>query len=193
MHEQPLFSEEEGFIDGASKDSQNITGEWHPLQQLIDGVEVREVKNVIRKNGGVLTEIFRGDWQLDDGVVDQIFQNILDTRGISGWHVHQKTTDRIFVNWGSIKIVLYDARSRSPTLGTINEFCFGGSRPALVVIPPGIWHAVQNLHHGPSALLNIVDHAYQYDDPDHWRLPIDTDKIPYAFNLNGHAPVDSNA
>jgi hypothetical protein len=30
-------------------------------------------------------------------------------------------------------------------------------------------------------VLNLTDHAYTYDSPDHWRLPVDTRRIPYRF------------
>jgi len=33
----------------------------------------------------------------------------------------------------------------------------------------------------PSILVNLVDAAYSYDDPDHWRLPPDTPEIPYSL------------
>ncbi len=175
------FGVAQGFIEGAVKDRQNITADWLSLEQLIDGVKVREVKNVCKRQGGVLTEVFRSDWSLDDGIVDQIFQNMLAPGEVSGWHAHQLTTDRIFVNYGRLRIGLYDARSASTTFGKYNEMHFGTDRPALVLIPPGVWHAVQNNTSEPAALLNAVDRAYRYEDPDHWRLPIDTPQIPVRF------------
>ena len=175
-------SSTEGFIDGAKKDKQSITADWLPLQELIESVRVYEVKSVLKAGAGRLTEIFRRDWGLDDGVVDQVFQNMLEPGQISGWHMHQKTTDRIFVNYGHLWITLYDARSGSDSYGRINTFSFGDSRSALVTIPPGVWHAVANLGSRKAILLNLVDQAYSYEDPDHWRLPIDTDKIPYRFD-----------
>jgi dTDP-4-dehydrorhamnose 3,5-epimerase len=114
--------------------------------------------------------------------VDQVFQVMMNPGVISGWHTHQRTTDRLFVSHGVILIVLYDSRADSPTLGLVNEFRFGVARPALLTIPPGVWHAVRNLSAEPSILLNLTDCAYTYEDPDHWRLPLDTDKIPYRFS-----------
>jgi dTDP-4-dehydrorhamnose 3,5-epimerase len=51
----------------------------------------------------------------------------------------------------------------------------------LVVVPPGVWHGVQNTGSVPGLLLNVVDRAYCYEEPDHWRLPADTANIPYRF------------
>jgi dTDP-4-dehydrorhamnose 3,5-epimerase len=168
------------MIDGATRDRQSITADWVPLQEAIEGVKVCEVRNVPKENG-VLTEVFRRDWELDEAPVDQVFQVTLFPGGVSAWHAHQVTTDRLFVNRGQMKIVLYDARPGSPTHGRVNEFRFGAVRPALVVIPPGVWHGVQNLGAEVGSVLNLVDRAYRYEDPDHWRLPLDTPKIPYTF------------
>jgi dTDP-4-dehydrorhamnose 3,5-epimerase len=164
------FSPKTGHIAGSNKDKQSITADWMGLQKLIEGVQIREVKNVCKRQGGILTELFRRDWGLDEGAVEQIFQNILQPNEYSGWHVHQFTTDRIFVNWGSMRLGLYDARTDSPSFNLANEFYIGMNRPTLITIPPGVWHAVHNNTNEASALINMVDKAYQYEDPDHWRF-----------------------
>jgi dTDP-4-dehydrorhamnose 3,5-epimerase len=163
------------------KDRQSITADWNGLEGSIAGVRVREVKNVIKPNGDVLCEIFRREWFSDECVVDQVFQVTLDAGSVSAWHMHRSTTDRLFVSRGLIRIVLYDAREDSPTRGQVSEFRFGAMRPGLVCVPPGVWHGVQNMASEPAILLNLVDAAYKYSDPDHWRLPEDTDEIPYRF------------
>ena len=108
--------------------------------------------------------------------------------GIPVVGLHGLTATRRYLVMGSRslersghRVVLYDARGDSPTRGQMNEFRIGTVRPGLIVIPPGVWHGVQNLHDGPSTLVNLVDRAYRYDDPDHWRLPPDTAEIPYRF------------
>jgi len=168
------------LLQGAIKDEQGITADWEIIQNLIHDVAFREVKNV-PKFGGMLTEIFRRDWNLESGSIDQVFQVSLMPGTISEWHMHQYTTDRIFVNQGMIQIVLYDGRRNSPTFGFINEFKLGVYRPGLVIVPAGVWHAVQNIANETSCLLNLVDKAYQYENPDHWRLPEGTKEIPYTF------------
>jgi dTDP-4-dehydrorhamnose 3,5-epimerase len=166
-------------IEGV-KDGQSIAADWVVPRELIDGVVLKEVRNVPKENG-LLTEIFRAEWDLGVAAVDQIFQVTLFPRQISAWHSHRETTDRLFVNHGQMKIVLYDARPGSVTEGLVNEFLLGAWRPGLVVVPPDVWHGIQNLHHEPSTILNVVDRAYRYEDPDHWRVPADSAEIPYSF------------
>jgi dTDP-4-dehydrorhamnose 3,5-epimerase len=170
---------ESGLL-GATRDHQSITHDWQPVQPLIAGIEVREVRNVIKDNG-YLTEIWRADWGPAPAMVAQVFQVVIEAHGISAWHVHEHVTDRLFANHGLLKIVLFDARPASSTMGRVNVFRCGTARSMLIVVPPGVWHGVQNLSAERALLLNLPDRAYQYASPDHWRLPPDTDRIPYSF------------
>jgi dTDP-4-dehydrorhamnose 3,5-epimerase len=171
------------YLDGMKQDGQSITRDWQLLnQKLIDGVTIKQMSNV-PTGYGHLCEVYRSDWKLDSGGVDQVFFSVLEPGSISGWHAHGKTTDRLFVALGRMLIVLYDARQSSPTHGQVNQFRLGTVRPALTVVPPGVWHGVQNIGSAASLLINVVDHAYEYEQPDHYRLPLDTEEIPYRFAL----------
>lgn len=167
---------------GAQKDRQSVTAEWDLIPtRLISGVIVRHVKHVPTSNG-VMTEIYRRNWFNGESIVDQIFQASLEPEGISAWHAHEFITDRLFVSRGSANLVLYDGRSDSPTCGLVNKFILGSYRPLLIIVPPKIWHGVQNLGSDVALIVNAPDHAYHYADPDHWRLPVDTTAIPYQFS-----------
>lgn len=177
-------SENAWLLPGAAKDQKSITADWQFVSQnLIEGVRVKEVRHVPKENG-YLTEVFRKDWALDDLPVSQVFQVTLYPWQVSAWHSHANTFDRIFANQGTIKLVLYDARADSPSYGQINEFRIGMIRPTLIVIPPKVWHGIQNLNSETSSILNLVDGAYQYEDPDHWRLAWDSAEIPYRFKTD---------
>jgi dTDP-4-dehydrorhamnose 3,5-epimerase len=175
-------SEGQWKVPGATKDRQSITADGNLTGvRLIDGVTVHEVRNV-PKNNGHLTEIFRCDWFGGVAHVDHVFAVVLEPRGISAWHAHATTTDRIFIPAGIVHIVLYDGREGSPTFGAVNEFRFGTIRPALVVVPPRIWHGVRNIGSVPATVLNLPDAAYEYEDPDHWRVPVGSAAIPFKWS-----------
>jgi dTDP-4-dehydrorhamnose 3,5-epimerase len=44
-----------------------------------------------------------------------------------------------------------------------------------------VWHGLKTLGATPSLILNLVDRAYSYENPDHWRLPPDTPEIPFSL------------
>lgn len=168
------------MFEEATKDARSVTSDWELLEDPIAGVALRHVRHVTKGNGWV-TELYRRDWQLDELAVDQVFQVVMMPRAVSAWHCHLLTTDRLSVVRGLVEIALYDDRAESPTRGQLNVFRLGDPRPALLVVPPEVWHGVQNIGDGPAAVVNLVDRAYDYDDPDHWRVSSDHAAIPHRW------------
>jgi dTDP-4-dehydrorhamnose 3,5-epimerase len=165
----------------AQRDSQSVTPDWRVVAtKAIDGVEAREVKHVLADNGTVL-ELLRTEWLGDSTRVDQVMLRTIDPGSVSAWHVHRSTIDRLFCVAGRALVVLYDARQASPTHRELTEYRLGPQCPTLLIVPPGVFHGVKALGAEPAMLINMVNEAYSYAEPDHWRLPPDTTEIPYRF------------
>ena len=162
------------------KDPPHINKDWVVERRLIEGVVVREVRSVITANS-VTTEICRSDWGVVEGVVKQTIHVAIRGHAISAWHQHRGRFDYIFVVGGHLRVVLYDPREDSPTRGQVDVFHLSPQRPQLLVVPPYVWHGVQNLSSDFSSFVNLFNEVYDYADPDEWRLPPDTDQIPYVF------------
>ncbi|MEP6706768.1 MAG: dTDP-4-dehydrorhamnose 3,5-epimerase, partial [Pyrinomonadaceae bacterium] len=133
---------------------------------------------------GVITELFRPEWDPTGLPIVQIYQSRLFPGALGAWSCHAQTTDRLFVNYGHVKVVLYDARTGSKSARLVNEFHVGDARPSLLVIPPGVWHGLQNLGPSDALVLNFPTKPYDYRDPDHYRLSYDTPEIPYSWPNN---------
>jgi dTDP-4-dehydrorhamnose 3,5-epimerase len=174
------------MLQGAQKDGQLVNSEWQKLHRTIDGVIVREVLHVPRDHG-VITEMYRSEWDPTGLPVVHIYQSRLFPAALGAWSCHMKSIDRLFVNQGHLKVVLFDGREESPTHRLVMELHVGDARPAFLVIPPGVWHGIQNLGGGDALMLNYPTHAYDYEDPDHWRLPWDSPEIPYNWTLKESA------
>ena len=56
----------------------------------------------------------------------------------------------------------------------------------------GIWHGVQNLGTADALMLNFPSRAYDYADPDHYRLPFDSPEIPYQWATSGTTRLRSS-
>jgi dTDP-4-dehydrorhamnose 3,5-epimerase len=179
------------MLKGAQKDGQIVTNEWQKVHKTIEGVVVREVLHVPRDHG-VITEMYRSDWDPTGLPVVHIYQSRLFPAALGAWSCHMKSIDRLFVNQGHLKVVLYDGREESPTHGLIMELHVGDARPAFLVLPPGIWHGIQNLGATDALMLNYPTHAYDYADPDHWRLPWDSPEIPYSWTLRESSRLRSS-
>jgi len=170
------------MLPGARKDGQLVNSEWQSVREGIEGVTVREVLHVPRDHG-VITETFRPEWDPTGAPIVHIYQSRLFPQAIGAWSCHMKTVDRLFVNQGHLKVVLYDGREESPTHGRIMELHVGDARPTFLVIPIGIWHGLQNLGATDALVLNYPTNAYHYEDPDHYRLPYDSPEIPYVWRM----------
>ncbi len=170
-----------GWMTPGVPDGRSVDADWLMVGgPQIDGVTLKEIRPVATATGCV-TEPYRSEWGLDTGPVDQVFQRTLHPGAVTGWHAHAHTIDRLFCGVGLIRVTLYDGRTASPTFGVVWQKTLGAVRPALIVVPPGVWHGVEALGPDTTVLLNLVDKAYDYDQPDHWRLPPDTDLIPYKL------------
>jgi dTDP-4-dehydrorhamnose 3,5-epimerase len=162
-------------------DAQTTDRDWKIVEGAsIAGVVIKEILPVVTSTGTV-TEVFRSDWLLDEAPVGQVFQRSLHPGVVTGWHAHAHTIDRLFCATGTIRVSLYDGRTRSETFGSVWHRLVGAARPAIVVIPPGVWHGVVTVGPDTAMLLNVVDRAYDYESPDHWRLPPDSELIPYKL------------
>jgi dTDP-4-dehydrorhamnose 3,5-epimerase len=169
-----------GTANEARKDSAHIDRDWKIDRRLIEGVRTRDVRNIVTANG-VTTELYRPDWGIVEGTVQQVIHVALRGGAISAWHQHRGRWDFLFVVGGHLRVVLHDPRPESPTQGQIDVFHLSPARPTLLAVPPWIWHGVQNLSNEASCFVNMFDRPYDYADPDEWRLPVDTDVIPYVF------------
>src|SRR3954471_17263008 len=140
------------MLPGAKKDAQLVTRDWQLLGNGIDGVVSREVRHVVRDHG-VITENYRAEWDPTGLPLVQVYQSRLFPGALGAWSCHAKAIDRLFVNQGHVKIVLFDGREDSPTANQLMEIYVGDARPTFLVVPPGVWHGLRNL--GPTDLLML--------------------------------------
>jgi dTDP-4-dehydrorhamnose 3,5-epimerase len=135
----------------------------------IDGVKYRFARPVSHHHGH-LTEAFRADWGVTDAPIVQVNLTITFPGRIRGWGIHQFTVDRLFAATGSLCIVCYDGRRRSPSFGCVNEFMLGGRNQGLVVIPPGVFHGWKNVGDIEATIVSMPSRLYDHDGPDRWEL-----------------------
>lgn len=166
--------------DELRKDVQTVTSEGESVTPLIHGVVIRQ-QPTQTDGRGTLCEILDLRWGVADEPIVSVYQFTIRPGKAKGWHLHRLHDDRIFVSRGEIKVVLYDDRDDSPTKGLVNEIHRSELRRDLMVIPSGVFHAHQNVGETDALLVSMPTRAYDHADPDVYRLPLDTDLIPYRF------------
>lgn len=171
-----------GLAAGAGvKDLQTVDPAGVPTTPAIDGVTVRPAPTHTDHRGSVV-ELLSEGWpeHFGDGV-PHIYLATVVPGTIKGWVCHQGQDDRSVLLFGRLRWVLYDGREASATHGLIQTITQTEATRALVTVPEGVWHAVQNVGPTEAGFVNMPTAAYDYGDPDKHRLPLDTDEIPFSF------------
>ena len=148
---------------------------------MIKGVETKKLR-VIPDERGWLMEILR----CDDNIFEKFGQVYVTTAYpgvVKAWHYHKKQTDNFTCIKGMMKVALYDGRKDSPTYKELNEFFIGEKNPLLIKVPPFVYHGFKAIGDEIAYFLSIPTLPYNYEEPDEYRLPPDTDKIPYDWIL----------
>lgn len=151
---------------------------------LIHDVVFRPTRPVPHEDGHV-SEVARATWEVLGGPVVQVHLTTTFPGRIRAWGLHQRSTDRLFVVSGLVKIVVFDGRLDSPTQGRVNEFTVSEKNPGLLVIPPNLYHGWKNIGTTEAIIINMPSSMYDYEAPDALDLPWDSEAaariVPYTL------------
>lgn len=147
---------------------------------MIERVKIKKLK-VIPDERGRLMEMLRSD---DDLFIKfgQVYMTSVYPGVVKGWHYHKIQIDNMVVVKGMMKIVLYDDRKDSKTYKEVNEFFMGEHNPSLLQIPAYVYHGFKCISESEAVCVNIPTEAYNYDNPDEYRLDPHSNEIPYKWD-----------
>jgi len=111
-----------------------------------------------------LCEIYNPAWGIHPDSLVYVYQATLRPGAIKGWVKHKLQDDRIFTSLGVQRWVFYDDRKDSPTYKMLNSFTFGERNRVLLIIPKGIYHAVQNVGMTEAVFINLPTRPYDHAD-----------------------------
>lgn len=148
---------------------------------MIKGVQLKALR-VIPDERGRLMEILRADDPMFERF-GQVYMTTTYPGVIKGWHYHKKQDDNITAIKGMLKLVLYDDREGSATRGEVNEIFCGEHNPKLVHVPQGVLHGWKCIGQEEALVINCVTEPYDYENPDEFRLPFDSDEVPYDWDI----------
>ena len=79
-----------------------------------------------------------------------------------GPHEHREQTDFFaFAGPSDFEVTLWDNRQGSPTYGGREAFVLGASRPATLIVPPGVVHATRNVGKVDGLVVNFPNRLYK--------------------------------
>ncbi len=148
---------------------------------MIDGVQTKRLEPRPDERGSLM-EIMRSDDAIYPGF-GQVYVTVNYPGVVRAWHLHREQTDLFTVVRGMAKIVIYDSREDSPTYGELNEFFVGEQNPMLLRVPPQVYHGYKTIGVEPAVLLNFPDKVYNREQPDEFRIPYNSQQIPYDWEI----------
>jgi len=149
---------------------------------MIHEVKVKQLK-IIPDERGWLMEILRCDDELFERF-GQVYLSTAYPGVVKAWHMHMMQTDNFVCIHGMMKVALYDARKDSPTYKEVNEYFIGEKNLLLISVPPYVYHGFKAIGTDIAHFLSVPTEPYNYKKPDEYRLPPDTDEIPYHWGLD---------
>ena len=162
------------------RDSETVTPAGEQKRALPHGVVLRDIQTHV-DDRGIVFELFDTRWGAHPDPMVFSYCFTIRPGKIKGWGVHREHDDRYAMLFGEMKVVLYDDRPNSPTCGLVSEVMLTEHRRQLFTIPAGVWHANQNIGAKDTVTVNFPTIQYDHSNPDKYRLPLDTDQIPYRF------------
>lgn len=146
---------------------------------MIKDVKVKKLK-LISDERGRLMEILRSDEEIFKKF-GQVYMTTAYPGVTKAWHYHKKQDDYFTCIAGTMRLVLYDARTDSPTYKEINNFTIGIDNPALVKIPRFVYHGFKCVGNKEAIVINTPTLPYNPKDPDEYRLDAFENDIPYDW------------
>jgi dTDP-4-dehydrorhamnose 3,5-epimerase len=98
----------------------------------------------------------------------QINYSVTHPGVIKAWHRHAQQTDFWLCLMGHLKAGIH--RDDGRTWRTV----LGDRRPAMLIIPPTLWHGAATVGHEPAGLMYYVTRAYNAQQPDEERRAFDS-------------------
>jgi dTDP-4-dehydrorhamnose 3,5-epimerase len=126
----------------------------------INGVVMRPLK-FHNDSRGWLVELFRQDELVQEWwpVMTYVSQTLPGVTRGPHEHIHQ-TDGFAFIGPSDFKLVLWDIRAGSATLGRRTVVLVGASNPVAVWIPPGVVHAYRNVGDVAGLVFNAPNRLF---------------------------------
>ena len=181
MNKQSLRATAHETLIAATKDQQTVTPQGEVVGTNMPHGMVFQPRAVHVDDRGKLVEMFdtRNPWH--PAPLVSVYHVTIRPGVVKGWALHETHEDRYALIVGAMDVVTYDIRNDSPTYGQIHRITLSEENPGVLTIPTYVWHADVNVTTSDVVLANMPTKGYDYENPNKFRLPIDTPLIPYDF------------
>ena len=146
---------------------------------MIDGVVISPRKIIPDERGKVMHMLKATDPEFER--FGEIYFSFVYPGVIKGWHLHREMIINYAVPVGMIKLVLFDDRPGSKTLGELQEIYLGEGNHCMVKVPVNVWNGFKGVGTVPAVVANCA--SIPHDPKEIERMDPFTKKIPYDWSL----------
>jgi len=147
------------------------------MTKNIEGIKISPLK-IISDHRGSVMHMLRNDNQVFEKFGEIYFSTILENK-IKAWHLHKEATLNYACVYGKVKLVLYDEREQSKTLGKYQELFLSIENYSLITIPPNVWNGFKGLNKGHSIIANCLN--LPHNEKEMIRSEINDNRFNYKW------------
>ena len=147
------------------------------MNKNIEGIKITPLK-IIKDHRGSVMHMIRNDNEVFEEFGEIYFSTIFENK-IKAWHLHKEATLNYACVYGKVKLVLYDEREQSKTLGKYQELFLSIENYSLITIPPNVWNGFKGLNKGHSIIANCLN--LPHNEKEMIRSEINDNRFNYKW------------
>lgn len=128
----------------------------------IEGLQITALRRIPDERGAIF-HMLRADAVGFEGFGEIYFSQVYP-EAVKAWHLHKTMRLNYAVPIGMIKLVCFDDREGSPTIGNLVELFLGELNYQLVSIPPGVWNGFKGIGSGAALVANCATEPHHPDE-----------------------------
>jgi len=144
---------------------------------MIEGLLKTPLKQIQDERGKVMHMLRATDPHFNK--FGEVYFSWANPGHIKAWKKHKLHTMNFAVPVGSMKVVVYDDRTESPSYNLVEEFILGPENYYLLTIPSGVWYGFKAEGNQPAMIVNCATHPH--DPEESLSLDFLNPSIPYTW------------
>ncbi|TAN45271.1 MAG: dTDP-4-dehydrorhamnose 3,5-epimerase [Nitrospirae bacterium] len=144
---------------------------------MIEGVFIQELKQIPDGKGKVM-HMMRRDSPLFTAF-GEVYFSVVNPGAVKAWKKHLRMTQHFAVPQGKIRLVVFDDRQGSSTLGKVEVIETGEDAYSLIKIPPLVWYGFKGISETPALIANCTDIPHSAEEIE--RMSPSDKVIPYSW------------
>ena len=145
---------------------------------MIADIEITKLKQIMDERGKIM-HMMRADNSIFKKF-GEIYFSTVKPEFIKAWHLHKEATLNYACIKGKVKLVLFDDRKESKTLGEYQELILSPEDYFMVTIPPLVWNGFKGIDQEESIIANCM--SIPHDEKEMIRKEILDKKFNYNWS-----------